>query len=113
MITIIEAQRGSEFSWDIEPGLLTERGPKHISLCRAMKGVLGDEVGLAVDCRPGWTVRDAVRLAGVVEGAAPKCLLLARCRLRTRAWMKTVPTERTRAVVSVVRLTQEKWRRSP
>jgi L-alanine-DL-glutamate epimerase-like enolase superfamily enzyme len=47
---------------------LTERGLKHIIACiEAMKGVLGDEVGLALDCGPGWMVPDAVRLARAVE----------------------------------------------
>jgi L-alanine-DL-glutamate epimerase-like enolase superfamily enzyme len=32
-----------------------------------MKGVLGDEVGLALDCGPGWMVPDAIRLARALE----------------------------------------------
>src|SRR5690606_27351752 len=49
-------------------GLLTERGLKHIVACvEAMKDVLGDEVGLALDCGPGWTVPDAIRVAQVLE----------------------------------------------
>jgi L-alanine-DL-glutamate epimerase-like enolase superfamily enzyme len=32
-----------------------------------MKQVLGDEVGLALDCGPGWTVPDAIRFARAVE----------------------------------------------
>ena len=32
-----------------------------------MKDVLGDEVGLALDCGPGFTVPDAIRLAKAVE----------------------------------------------
>jgi L-alanine-DL-glutamate epimerase-like enolase superfamily enzyme len=49
-------------------GLLTERGFKHIVACvEAMKAVLGDEVGLALDCGPGWTVPDAIRFAKAVE----------------------------------------------
>jgi len=51
-----------------ERGLLTEKGLKHIVACvEAMKEVLGDEVGLALDCGPGWTVPDAVRFARAVE----------------------------------------------
>ncbi len=47
---------------------LTERGLKHIIACvEAMKSVLGDEVGLALDCGPGWMVPDAIRLAKAVE----------------------------------------------
>ena len=49
-------------------GLLTERGLNHVLACvEAMKEVLGDEVGLALDCGPGWTVPDAIRLAKAVE----------------------------------------------
>ena len=52
----------------LEGGLLTERGLSHIVACvEAMKNVLGDEVGLALDCGPGFTVPDAVRLAKAVE----------------------------------------------
>jgi L-alanine-DL-glutamate epimerase-like enolase superfamily enzyme len=49
-------------------GLLTERGLKHIIACvEAMKEVLGDEVGLALDCGPGFMVPDAIRLAKALE----------------------------------------------
>lgn len=49
-------------------GPLTERGFKHVIACvEAMKSVLGDEVGLALDCGPGWTVPDAIRLAKALE----------------------------------------------
>ncbi len=49
-------------------GLLTEQGLKHVIACvEAMKGVLGDEVGLALDCGPGWTVPDAIKLAKALE----------------------------------------------
>lgn len=49
-------------------GLLTERGLKHVIACvEAMKAELGDEVGLALDCGPGWTVPDAIRLARALE----------------------------------------------
>lgn len=49
-------------------GLLTERGLKHVIACiEAMKSVLGDEIGLALDCGPGWMVPDAIRLAKAVE----------------------------------------------
>ena len=51
-----------------ERGLLTERGLKHIVACvEAMKDVLGDEIGLALDCGPGWTAPDAIRFARAVE----------------------------------------------
>jgi L-alanine-DL-glutamate epimerase-like enolase superfamily enzyme len=49
-------------------GLLTERGLKHVIACvEAMKNVLGDEIGLALDCGPGWMVPDAIRLAKALE----------------------------------------------
>lgn len=49
-------------------GMLTERGLEHVVACvRAMKAVLGDEVGLALDCGPGWTVPDAIRIAQALE----------------------------------------------
>jgi L-alanine-DL-glutamate epimerase-like enolase superfamily enzyme len=51
-----------------ERGLLTEKGLRHVIACvEAMKQVLGDEVGLALDCGPGWTVPDAIRFARAVE----------------------------------------------
>ncbi len=49
-------------------GLVTERGLKHTIACvEAMKSVLGDEVGLALDCGPGWVPSDVVRLARALE----------------------------------------------
>ncbi|MEZ5666479.1 MAG: mandelate racemase/muconate lactonizing enzyme family protein [Alphaproteobacteria bacterium] len=52
----------------LDRGLLTERGLKHVVACvEAMKDVLGDAVGLALDCGPGWTVPDAIRFARAVE----------------------------------------------
>lgn len=49
-------------------GLITERGMKHTIACiEAMKDVLGDEIGLALDCGPGFTVTDALKLAKSVE----------------------------------------------
>jgi len=49
-------------------GPLTERGLKHVIACvEAMKAVLGDECGLALDCGPGWMVPDAIRLAKALE----------------------------------------------
>ena len=48
--------------------MLTEQGLNHIVECAtAMKEVLGDEVGLALDCGPGFTVLDALKLAKAVE----------------------------------------------
>jgi len=52
----------------VNRGLITESGMKHLIVCiEAMKEVLGDEVGLALDCGPGFTVPDAIRLAQSVE----------------------------------------------
>ena len=49
-------------------GPLTERGLNHIVECVvAMKEVLGDEIGLALDCGPGLMPADALRLARAVE----------------------------------------------
>jgi L-alanine-DL-glutamate epimerase-like enolase superfamily enzyme len=49
-------------------GLMTERGLKHVIACvEAMKKVLGDEVGLALDCGPGWMVKDAITFARACE----------------------------------------------
>jgi L-alanine-DL-glutamate epimerase-like enolase superfamily enzyme len=49
-------------------GPLTEKGLKHIVACvEAMKGVLGDEIGLALDCGPGYMLSDAIRLAKALE----------------------------------------------
>lgn len=49
-------------------GALTERGLKYVIACvEAMKAVLGDEVGLALDCGPGWMPTDALRLARALE----------------------------------------------
>jgi L-alanine-DL-glutamate epimerase-like enolase superfamily enzyme len=49
-------------------GLVTERGLTHVIACvKAMKQVLGEEVGLALDCGPGWTVPDAIKLAKALE----------------------------------------------
>ncbi len=56
------------FGGNINRGPLTERGLKHIIACvEAMKRVLGDEVGLALDCGPGWMIPDAIRLAKALE----------------------------------------------
>jgi L-alanine-DL-glutamate epimerase-like enolase superfamily enzyme len=65
-----------EFSYDetrkgpphANRGLLTEKSMKHIIACvEAMKSVLGDDVGLALDCGPGWMVPDAIRVAKAFE----------------------------------------------
>ena len=60
-----EIQSGSHHA---NRGLITERGMGHLIDCiQAMKDVLGNEVGLALDCGPGFTVPDAIRLARALE----------------------------------------------
>ncbi len=49
-------------------GRMTERGLKHTIECvTAMKEVLGDEVGLALDVGPGVIPQDALKLAQALE----------------------------------------------
>ncbi|MCW5982009.1 MAG: mandelate racemase/muconate lactonizing enzyme family protein [Bryobacteraceae bacterium] len=49
-------------------GFMTERGLKHVIACvEAMKKVLGDEVGLALDAGPGWMLKDAIKFARALE----------------------------------------------
>ena len=49
-------------------GLMTERGLKHVIACvEAIKKVLGEDVGLALDCGPGWTPKDAIAFARALE----------------------------------------------
>ncbi len=49
-------------------GPLTEQGLKRIvSSVEAMKKVLGDGIGLALDCGPGYMLSDAIRLCRVLE----------------------------------------------
>ena len=51
-------------------GLLTQKGFNHIMKCiEAMLDVVGDDVGLALDCGPGMTAQDALKLAKAVEGS--------------------------------------------
>lgn len=60
-----EPRRGASHP---DRGMMTERGLKHVIACvEAMKKVLGDEVGLALDCGPGWTVKDAITFARAME----------------------------------------------
>ncbi len=52
----------------MDRGLMTERGfDKVVSCVEAAKKTLGSEIGLAGDCGPGWTVKDAIRFARAVE----------------------------------------------
>jgi L-alanine-DL-glutamate epimerase-like enolase superfamily enzyme len=49
-------------------GPLTEKGLKRFIACvEAMKKVLGDQVGLALDCGPGYMLSDSIRLAKALE----------------------------------------------
>ena len=60
--------QSSVYHGALDTGLLTQRGMKHVIACvEAMVDVLGDEVGLALDCGPGWTLPDAIRFARAVE----------------------------------------------
>ncbi len=62
-----EAHESRWHGWT-DRGLLTEKGFKHIIACvEAMKAVTGDEVGLALDCGPGFMAPDAIRLARALE----------------------------------------------
>jgi L-alanine-DL-glutamate epimerase-like enolase superfamily enzyme len=52
----------------MDAGLMTERGFDHVLACvEAMKKVLGHEIGLALDCGPGWAVKDAITFARALE----------------------------------------------
>ncbi len=56
------------FHSHINRGLMTETGFNHVLECvRAAKEELGPEIGLALDCGPGWTLPDAIRFAKAVE----------------------------------------------
>jgi L-alanine-DL-glutamate epimerase-like enolase superfamily enzyme len=58
----------SPFHGALDRGLITERGFAYTLECvAAMKEALGDKVGLALDCGPGWVLQDAIRFARAVE----------------------------------------------
>lgn len=47
---------------------LTEKGMKHIIACvEAMKKVLGDDIGMALDMGPGHSISDSIRMAKALE----------------------------------------------
>jgi L-alanine-DL-glutamate epimerase-like enolase superfamily enzyme len=49
-------------------GVMTERGLNHVISCvEAMKKVTGDKIGLALDCGPGWMIKDAITFAKACE----------------------------------------------
>ncbi|MEM9223846.1 MAG: mandelate racemase/muconate lactonizing enzyme family protein [Pseudomonadota bacterium] len=63
-----ERQKPNPFHGFNTSGLMTERGMAHLVDCvAAMKEVLGDEVGLALDCGPGFTAIDALKFAKAME----------------------------------------------
>jgi L-alanine-DL-glutamate epimerase-like enolase superfamily enzyme len=56
------------FHSHVNRGLLTEKGFNHLVACvEAAREVLGPEIGLALDCGPGWHLTDAIRFAKAVE----------------------------------------------
>jgi L-alanine-DL-glutamate epimerase-like enolase superfamily enzyme len=62
-----EIEKSSLHGW-LDRGPMTERGMAYTLDCvAAMKEVLGDKVGLALDCGPGWVLSDAIRFARAVE----------------------------------------------
>ncbi|MCC6705155.1 MAG: mandelate racemase/muconate lactonizing enzyme family protein [Thermomicrobiales bacterium] len=55
-------------NYQVTRGVLTERSLRHIVACvEAMKAELGDEIGLALDCGPGFVLPDAIKLARALE----------------------------------------------
>lgn len=62
-----EVAPSSLHGW-LDRGPMTERGLAHTIECvAAMKEALGDGIGLALDCGPGWMLPDAIRFARAVE----------------------------------------------
>ena len=58
----------SPFHGALDRGLMTERGMAYTLDCvAAMKEALGPDIGLALDCGPGWVLQDAIRFARAVE----------------------------------------------
>ncbi|PVE21395.1 enolase [Microvirga sp. KLBC 81] len=58
----------SPFHGALDRGPVTEKGLRHLVDCvAAMKEVTGNNVGLALDCGPGWMLGDAIRLARMLE----------------------------------------------
>ncbi len=52
----------------LERGVLTERGFHHVVDCvTAMKEAAGSDLGIALDCGPGWMFKDAVKFARAME----------------------------------------------
>lgn len=62
-----EVEKSSLHGW-LDRGPMTERGMAYTLDCvAAMKEAVGDKVGLALDCGPGWMLPDAIRFARAVE----------------------------------------------
>lgn len=58
----------SPFHGALDRGLMTERGMAYTLDCvAAMKEALGPDIGLALDCGPGWVLQDAIKFARAVE----------------------------------------------
>lgn len=56
-------------------GSISERGIAHIVDCvAAMRGALGPDIGLALDCGPGFSVPDAIRVSRALEPLSPMWL---------------------------------------
>lgn len=61
-------QGRSPFHGAMDSGLISNHGFQYAIDCViAMKEVLGDKVGLALDCGPGWMLPDAIRFAREME----------------------------------------------
>lgn len=60
--------KASSFHGALDRGPVTEKGLRHLVDCvAAMKEVAGSDVGLALDCGPGWMLADAIRLMRLLE----------------------------------------------
>jgi len=63
-----DPSRDTPFHGFTTTGYITERGMRHLIDCvAAMKEVLGDRIGLALDCGPGFTPVDALKFARACE----------------------------------------------
>jgi L-alanine-DL-glutamate epimerase-like enolase superfamily enzyme len=52
----------------MDRGMMTQPGIDHVIACvEAAKKAVGNDIGLAFDCGPGWTPKDAIRFARAVE----------------------------------------------
>lgn len=72
MRSIPDAWYGQQWNGHMPPymdrGMMTQPGVDHVVACvEAAKKAVGNEVGLAFDCGPGWTIKDAIRFARAVE----------------------------------------------